>query len=648
MKKFLFLVACLSGALLWSCSDEYDDSKIKAEMEELAARIEAVQQAVNAINQDLSTYQSLVQALQGTRYIKSVSEENGVVKITYNDDSVVTLTSGAKGPQGDKGDQGDQGGHGTMTMPKMKIESDGFWYISLDGSTWEKILDGNGNPIKGVGAQGPDGEQGAAAAAPVLGVDQYGYWTIDLGNGPQLIKNANGNPVVADPSKVPAGLFTKAEVKDGYLVVKVVGVDEELSIPIAGLFTFTVNFAAEESFESAQVRTFELTQKGVAEIAIERPAGWGVKVGETTVEVTAPVAASKGELVLYATSANGLLKVAATKVISQAPPRPAGVTFVVAKDGSGDYSEVQKAINAAASNKNERQIIYIKPGTYYEKFTIPKDKKNLTLIGEDLQTTVLTYDDYADTPNGDGGTLGTQGSAAFTVNGTGFMAQNITFENPHKNQSGVSGNHQAVAVGVYNDQATFYNCRLIGYQDTFYVKNNARVYCKDCYIEGNVDFIFGDAVLLCENCQLHCNRDGSVLTAAAEHTNSAFGFTFIDCKLTHIEGQDFNGNTFKKFHLGRPWKQNARVVFIRCDEPATLDPAAWRRMSEGVDAALFAEYQCTGEGATADRLAKREMGGRQLTDQEAATYTMANIFSKNTNPSKYGSDWTPPTKVTLQ
>ena len=316
MKKILFLVACLSGALLWSCSDEYDDSQIKSEMEELAARIEAVQQAVNAINQDLATYQSLVQALQGARYIKSVSEENGVITITYNDNSVVTLTSGAKGPQGDKGDQGDQGGHGTITMPQMKIEADGYWYISLDGTTWEKILDGNGNPIKGVGEQGTNGVAGAVGTAPVLGVDAQGYWTIDLGNGPQQIKDANGNPVVADPSKIPAGLFTKVEVKDGYLVVEVAGIEGAISIPIASAFAFEVTFAAEESFTAGQVRTFTLSQKGVAEIAIERPAGWGVKVSETAIEITAPTTANSGELVIYASSADGLLKVVTTKLVA--------------------------------------------------------------------------------------------------------------------------------------------------------------------------------------------------------------------------------------------------------------------------------------------------------------------------------------------
>ncbi len=326
--------------------------------------------------------------------------------------------------------------------------------------------------------------------------------------------------------------------------------------------------------------------------------------------------------------------------------RPAGVTYVVAQDGTGDYATVQAAINALKSNQTERQVIYIKAGKYYEKMNVPSGKNNITLVGEDASKTILTYDDYSGKKNSAGAEIGTQNSASFMINGTGFMAQNLTFENPHQNLSGSSG-AQAVAVCVMDDRATFYNCRMVGYQDTFYVKNHARVYCKECYIEGNVDFIFGDAILLCEKCTLHCNRHDSVLTAAAEHTGCAFGFTFIDCKITHIEGKDFNNKEFTTFYLGRPWKQNARVVFIRCEEPAKLNEKAWRRMSEGVDAALFAEYKCTGAGAAADRLAKREMGGRQLTDEEAATYTLQNIFSKSTY-SGFGSDWTPPTKVSIQ
>ena len=328
------------------------------------------------------------------------------------------------------------------------------------------------------------------------------------------------------------------------------------------------------------------------------------------------------------------------------PARPANVKYVVAQDGSGDYTTVQQAINALQSNQKSRQVIYIKPGTYHEKLSVPSNKTFVTLVGADAATTILTYDDSAGKSDGAGGTIGTQNSASFTISGTDFQAQNLTFQNPHVNNTG-SGD-QAVAVGVYNDRATFYNCRLVGYQDTFYVKNKARVYCKDCYIEGNVDFIFGDAVLVCEDCQLHCNRHGSVITAAAEHTDSKFGYSFIRCRLTHITGKDFNNKEFSYFHLGRPWKQNARVVFLYCEEPAKLHQAAWCRMSDGVDAALFGEYKCTGEGATADRLAKREMGGRQLTDEEAAAYTLQNIFSKDTNPSKYSSDWMPDALISIQ
>ena len=646
MKRILLLVACLSVALFGSCSNEYDDSQIKSDLEELAARIEAVQTAVTAINADLTTYQGLINALKGTKYIKSVEEENGVVTITYNDGSTATLTPGAKGEQGDKGDKGDPGAAGKITMPQFKIDpADGLWYISLDGTTWEKILDENGNPISGVGEEGAPGEAGAVGKAPVLGVDEQGYWTIDLGNGPERIKGVNGKPIVADPSKIPAGYFKSAKVENGYLIIEVIGVNGPISIPIAASFVFDVTFAAEESFTAGQTRSFALTQKGVVEIGIERPDGWEVKVTETAVEITAPQTTSSGEITIFANSVDGLLKVISVKVSSI---RVANVACVVAQDGTGDYKTVQEAINAMKTNQTEQQVIYIKAGTYYEKILVESNKTNITLIGESAATTILTYDDYSGKPLDGGGELGTQNSASFTIKGKGFTAQNLTFENPHKNLSSVSGNHQAVAVCVQNDKATFYDCRLVGYQDTFYVKNSARVYCKDCYIEGNVDFIFGDAVLLCENCTLHCNRHDSVLTAAAEHTNSAFGFTFIDCKITHIEGKDFNGRDFTTFYLGRPWKQNARVVFIRCDEPAKLNEKAWRRMSEGVDAALFAEYQCTGAGAAPERLAKREMGGRQLTDTEAAAYTLQNIFAKTTNPSKYGTNWTPPGKLTVQ
>ena len=322
---------------------------------------------------------------------------------------------------------------------------------------------------------------------------------------------------------------------------------------------------------------------------------------------------------------------AVDKVEDKMPDLPFDYDWViVAADGTGDYKSVTDALRSISGNKYH--IVHIRPGTYYEKINMNKNR--VILYGDDPATTVITYDDYSGKIKSNGRETGTQDSYTFAVNAQEFVAINITFENTHVNNTG-SGD-QAVAVGVFQDRAAFYNCRLTGYQDTFYPKNEARVYCKDCYIEGNVDFIFGDAALLCENCTLCVNRDDSPITAPSTSPKNPFGFVFVDCRITSLPGKDFRGNDIEKIYLGRAWKEGARAVYIRCEEPANLSPDGWRnRMSEDAVEALFAEYRCTGEGAAEERLAQRKNNGRQLTDDEAAEYTRTNIFTRN------NQEWVP-------
>ena len=308
---------------------------------------------------------------------------------------------------------------------------------------------------------------------------------------------------------------------------------------------------------------------------------------------------------------------------------------IVAADGTGDYTTLTDALRKVSGNKYH--VIHIRPGVYYEKINMNRNR--VILYGDDPETTILTYDDFSGNIKSNGKETGTQDSYSFAVNAQEFVAINVTFQNTHVNKSG-SGD-QAVAVGVYQDRAAFYNCRLTGYQDTFYVKNEARVYCKDCYIEGNVDFIFGDAALLCENCTLCVNRNDSPITAPSTSPKNPFGFVFRDCRITSIDGNDFNDKPIEKIYLGRAWKSGARAVYINCEEPANLSPDGWRTPMEetvkvdGVDkkvpaeVALFAEYKCTGEGATEERLSQRKNNGRQLTDEEAAEYTRENIFMRS-------------------
>jgi pectinesterase len=134
--------------------------------------------------------------------------------------------------------------------------------------------------------------------------------------------------------------------------------------------------------------------------------------------------------------------------------------FVIAKDGSGDFTTVQEAINAIPDFRKNKTTIFIKNGIYKEKLVLPVSKTNVSFIGEDVEKTILTHDDFASKKNRFGEEMGTTGSSSFFIFGECFSAENITFEN----SSGPVG--QAVAVRINGDKVAFKNCRFLGFQDT--------------------------------------------------------------------------------------------------------------------------------------------------------------------------------------
>lgn len=314
------------------------------------------------------------------------------------------------------------------------------------------------------------------------------------------------------------------------------------------------------------------------------------------------------------------------------------VVRVVSPDGSGDHLTVQAAFDEVPEGNTKRWVIHVKPGRYFEKLKLEKGRDHVVLVGEDALTTVLTYDDYAGRDD-----MGTFLSQSVSIEADDFMAVGITFENTFvnsKENTEINPKTQGVALKITGDRAALYDCRLVGNQDTFLGWDHGRIYLRNCYIEGNVDFIFGNSVMVFDRCTTYVNRNYSVLTAAATPADQAFGFVFLDCELETmpVGSMDFNGTPFDHFYLGRPWQETPKVVFIRCSEPASLHPDGWTTMA--VEADLFAEYACTGAGAADSRLAQRKMGGRQLTDAEAVKYRLENIFSKATSP-HYSADWMP-------
>jgi pectinesterase len=287
--------------------------------------------------------------------------------------------------------------------------------------------------------------------------------------------------------------------------------------------------------------------------------------------------------------------------------------FVVAADGSGNFSTVQEAINAVPDFRKNQTIIFIKRGIYKEKLTLAASKTNVRFVGEDEEKTILTYDDFASKKNRFGEEIGTTGSSSFFVFGDDFTAENITFEN----SSGPVG--QAVAVRVDGDRIYFINCRFLGFQDTLYPHGEkSRQYYKNCYIEGTTDFIFGWSTAVFDHCTIFCKRGGQYMTAASTQENTAHGFVFFDSKITG-DAPD------SSFYLGRPWRPFAKTVFINCDMDKVIRPEGWHNWNkpEAEKTSFYAEYGSKGEGANP---AARVKWSKQLTEEEMKQYTISNIF----------------------
>ena len=320
------------------------------------------------------------------------------------------------------------------------------------------------------------------------------------------------------------------------------------------------------------------------------------------------------------------LSVSGSAFQSTAPP---GTALVVAKDGSGDYTTVQAAIDAAPTGQTTPYIIFIKNGNYFEKITVPSNKPFIHLVGESVANVLLYYNTGASDPLPGGGTVGTQNSASFTVSAPDFAAFNITFANTYGDGS------QAVAVLVNNDRAVFKNCRFLGNQDTLYIKGGGtpRHYFKDCYIDGNVDFIFGSAISVFDSTTIYAktrtSTSSSYLTAANTPAGQAYGFVFRNCMIP-----DNTGGT--KYVLGRPWQNstgsnplaNNKTVFLSSRMSSSIKPEGWAVWDAGTMTNLiyYGEYQSKlFDGSLVD-ISQRVPWSFQLNGTEASTYTNANLF----------------------
>ncbi len=285
--------------------------------------------------------------------------------------------------------------------------------------------------------------------------------------------------------------------------------------------------------------------------------------------------------------------------------------FVVAKDGSGGYTSIQKAIDACKAFPVSRVTIFVKNGIYKEKLVVPSCNTQLSIIGESADSTIITFDDYFNKINR--GRNSTFYTYTLFVQANDFRLENITVENA----AGPVG--QAVALHVEGDRCVFINCHILGNQDTLYAAGKfSRQLFNNCTIEGTTDFIFGEATVVFEKCTVHCKTD-SYLTAASTPEGKPFGFVFLSCRITAFEKA-------KKVYLGRPWRNYAKVAFLHCEMGSFILPEGWHNWSkpESEKSTFFAEYGNSGEGAAT---VNRVSWSHVLTENDVAKYRKDSIFA---------------------
>jgi pectinesterase len=295
--------------------------------------------------------------------------------------------------------------------------------------------------------------------------------------------------------------------------------------------------------------------------------------------------------------------------------------FTVAQDGSGDYKTIQEAVNAVRDHSEIKAVISIRKGTYKEKLVIPAWKKNIALIGESKETTIITGNDYSgkDFPGKDftqNAKFSTYTSYTVLIQANDCVLQNLTIENT----AGRVG--QAVALATEADRIVVSNCHILGNQDTLYTSKDGRNYFKDCLITGTTDFLFGEATVVFSNCEIR-SLSNSYVTAASTTKEQPFGYVFLNCKLTASEEAT-------KVYLGRPWRPYCKTVFIDTELGAHIVKEGWdpwkgdKMFPEKEKTTYYAEYNSKGPGASP---ATRVGWSKQLTKAERAKYTLQNIFS---------------------
>lgn len=329
----------------------------------------------------------------------------------------------------------------------------------------------------------------------------------------------------------------------------------------------------------------------------------------------------------------------------------------VAADGSGNYTTIGAALNALPTAGG---TIEVSPGTYNEKLLISKPNVTLVGTGTDASKVKITHNDYAAKTNpATGQPYGTTGSATVTVTGKDFYATNLTIQNTADYEApNYEANAQAVALLTKGDRAVYRAVMVLGGQDTLYVHNNKRAYFNNCYVEGFVDFIFGNGKAVFDNTtiksKVHTDLRGQVTITAQNRASASEDSGFVFNNNTLLFDDQYMDNVW----LGRPWGSHSTVYWLNTKMGQQVTTPGWIEFvpaqyatpqipaTNNLPTSTYREYKTlypNGSGGwTAFDISKRESTSPNsnvpLTDAQAASLA-ADTYLK-------GADNWKPTAVT--
>ncbi|KAG6597538.1 putative pectinesterase/pectinesterase inhibitor 21, partial [Cucurbita argyrosperma subsp. sororia] len=287
---------------------------------------------------------------------------------------------------------------------------------------------------------------------------------------------------------------------------------------------------------------------------------------------------------------------------------------VVAKDGSGKYKTITEALQEVPKKSNITFIIYIKEGVYEEQVMVDKKMTYVMMIGDGpTKTKITARENFVD------GTS-TFKTATVSVIGTNFIGKDLWFEN-----SAGAIKHQAVALRVQSDMSIFYNCRMDGYQDTLYTHAHRQFY-RDCTITGTIDFIFGNAAVVFQNCKIFVrkpleNQKCIVTAQGRTEKKEPTGIVLQNCVISS-DPDYFPVRHINKAYLGRPWKQYSRTIIMQSQIDDLIQPEGWLPWMDdfALNTLFYSEFENRGPGAATQNRVKWR-GVKQITPKHALDFT---------------------------